>query len=342
VSSSGTGSQTILVTGGTGFVGRRLMRLLVQTYGAENILCLAYDKADNELERSGRAILDEMGVRYIPVELVSGRGLDKVPHSPKMVFHLAAITDTGVKDHSINDVGTRNLVEAISPLPPSSHFVFTSTIAVSDNRVKPEEPASEGAALKPPYHVYGRRKLAVEHYLTERSRRDGFKVTMIRLCAVFGGGPKQDGLYDSIRRLAEKDSLVVRLDWPGVLSITDVDDIANILVTVSKDDGRPNTVDLYVPVGESLTVAELAQHYYRALGKPYRQIKMPGVFWSLTRLATRICFALSPVLPHSFNNKVWQFSLLVTSGFHNESSKFQHRYPELHLKKFADSVGGMI
>ena len=56
----------IVVTGATGFVGRRLMRVLVSNYADEEILCLVHDQAENELERSGRAVLDELGCAIYP------------------------------------------------------------------------------------------------------------------------------------------------------------------------------------------------------------------------------------------------------------------------------------
>ena len=112
----------ILVTGATGYVGRRLIRMLVETYGSSKILCLVYDQYDNDLERSGRAHLDKLNIKYIPVDLVSGRGLTEVPKSPDLIFHLASNTDTGATDHTVNDIGTRNLLESIQPLSSNFHL----------------------------------------------------------------------------------------------------------------------------------------------------------------------------------------------------------------------------
>src|SRR5258708_13192382 len=117
----------ILVTGATGYVGRRLISMLAEAYGASRILCLAYDQADNELERTGRSNLDELGIRYIPVDLVSGRGLGNVPKSPSMVFHLASNTDTGASDHTINNVGMRTLPPPIHPPPVPPPLTLTTT-----------------------------------------------------------------------------------------------------------------------------------------------------------------------------------------------------------------------
>ena len=332
----------IIVTGATGFVGRRFIRLLAKTYGASNILCLAYDQADNELERTGRAVLDELGVAFIPVDLVSGRGMEKVPKSPAIVFHLASNTDTGATDHSINDVGTRNLVEAVQPLSRESHFLFTSTIAVADHRENYNRPVDEETQLLRPYNDYGRRKLAAEEYLRERSRIDGFRSTIVRLSAVFGTGTRGDGLFDRLSRLVAADSLIARLNYPGKMSFVNVDDIARILVLLSQRPGASGSSELYIPIAEAMTIAELIQCYYEAYGISYRQISLPAWFWALCDAVARLFYRLEPVLPHVVNNRIWQLGLLVGNGFHNYSQKIQGVLPELKLKRFRQAVSEMI
>ena len=332
----------ILVTGATGYVGRRLIRLLAETYGASSILCLAYDQADNELERSGRANLEQLGIAYIPVDLVSGRGLADVPRSPRMVFHIASNTDTGAADHSINDVGTRNLLEAVQPLPAEAHFIFTSTIAVADHRENDGRPVDEETPLLRPFNDYGRRKLAAEAYLRERASADGFRCAIVRLCAVYGRGTRQDGLFDRLARMVASDSVIARFNYPGKLSFINVDDIARILVLLSDRPAPYETSELFIPVSEVMTIAELIQCYYRAFGIAYRQIRFPPLFWRFCDLVAKISYRFEPVLPHAINNRIWQLGLLVGSGFHNESEKIFRALPELKLKRFEEAVGEMI
>src|SRR6185295_11399341 len=123
----------ILVTGGTGFIGKRLMNYLTKQENPKDIVCLVHDHSSS-MEDAGREYLKSLGVRLIPVDLLSGKGLDQLPRSPRKIFHLASNTDTSASDHSINDVGTTNLLNALGPLGPSTHFIFTSSIAVNDHR----------------------------------------------------------------------------------------------------------------------------------------------------------------------------------------------------------------
>ena len=316
--------------------------MLAEAYGASRILCLAYDQSDNELERTGRASLDELGVPYIPVDLVSGRGLQAAPRSPDLVLHLASNTDTGASDHRINDVGTRNLLEAIQPLPAAAHFVFTSTIAVADHRADVGKPVDEETPLLRPFNDYGRRKLAAEAYLRERARADGFRCTIVRLSAVYGRGTRGDGLFDRLSRMVRDDSPIARLDYPGKLSFISVDDIAKILVLLSRRTAPSGTSDLFIPVGEVMTIAELIQCYYRAFGVAYRPIALPSAFWRFCDRVANALYHFEPILPHAVNNRIWQLGLVVGTAFHNESTKIKRVLPDLKLKRFDDVVGEMI
>ena len=335
-------TEIIIVTGATGFVGRRLIRILVETYGVSNILCLAYDQADNELERTGRSILNELGVQFIPVDLVTGRGLENVPKSPKMVFHLASNTETGASDHSINDIGTKNLLEAISPMQPNSHFVFTSTIAVSDHREDDSIAVDENTPLLTPFSDYGRRKLIAESYLRACALEMGFSVSIVRLSAVFGCGTRNDGLFASISKMVTRNAMIARLNYPGKLSFINVDDIAAILVMLSKREWPSKSCELYIPICETMTIAELIHCYSVAYDIQYRPIHLPQFFWGFCDLIAKFFYRIEFILPHSVNNRIWQIGLVVGSGFHNQSRKIFLTFPTLKLKRFKDVVIEMI
>jgi len=72
--------EDIIVTGATGFIGRRLIRELLKVYDKERILCLIRDKTD-DMEISGRQILSELNVKIKYIDLVSGTGLKDLPKS---------------------------------------------------------------------------------------------------------------------------------------------------------------------------------------------------------------------------------------------------------------------
>jgi nucleoside-diphosphate-sugar epimerase len=334
--------RTILVTGGTGFIGRCLVGQLVQKYGAHRIICLVHKDAAPALEQTGRALLDQSGVRYIPIDLITGEGLEHVPRSPDIIFHLASNTDTGSNGHRVNDIGTKNLLKHIGPLSTNTRFIFTSTISATDNREHPHQPGNEESILKRPRSEYGRRKLETEHLLTQASREQNFHLAMLRVCAVYGTGTRSDGLYDALVRFAKKDSLLARLDYPGKMPVMHVDDIADLLIRMSDIPSEPGKPELFVAAIESIAIHEMSRAIYHALGKAYRPIHLPQWLWQITRISSPVIYALEPILPRFIYNKLWQLTLLVNDGYDNQSIRLKNVFPEKGYKSFWDNAASLI
>ena len=331
----------VLVTGATGFVGRRLIRLLADKFGPEQIVCLAYDQADNDLERSGRRILDELGIRYIPVDLVSGRGLDKAPKSPDYVFHFAANTDTADPDHRVNDIGTANLLNAIGPLGSNCHFLFTGTIAVSDHRADPVAPVNEETPLLRPYHIYGRRKLLTEQILRDAAAKQGFALTIIRLSCIFGRGTRKDGLFDQLVKMARTKPFISRLNYPGLMSYTHVDDIAGSFVRLADHPPATGTFQLFIPVSEALPLCTVIEQVHEELGETYHPIRLPSIFWKFCDWGARFAFLFESLVPHKVHNKIWQMSLTVNNAYYNQTRKINDKFPAVRFKTFREAVRDM-
>lgn len=101
-------NPTILVTGGTGTLGRQVLPLLRRT-GHEVRVLSRHDHAAGD------------GVEYVAVDLLTGTGLDEALRGVETVLHLAG----GPKG---DDVSTRNLVEAAKRAGTVEHFVLISVI----------------------------------------------------------------------------------------------------------------------------------------------------------------------------------------------------------------------
>lgn len=319
----------IIVTGATGFVGRRFIRCLTERYPQEKIVCLTYEKADTELEKTGLENLGKFPVEIIPVDLISRRGMEKVPKSPRLVFHLASVTVTSQKDHSVNDIGALNLLKALAPLGRECHFIFTSSIATNDERADYSKPVNEDSVFpERPCHEYGRKKLLAERYFRRAAEESGFGLSIIKVCGVYGEGARKFGLFDMVNRLAQADSFLARMNWPGKIALTNVEDMARFLILVGERQPQPGTCELYIPAVESLTMAEMSRVFYEAMGKPYREIRLPDEFWNLCRFFARRKRIIEPLLHHKLYNTFWQACLLVNSEFWNESVRIGRIFPQ--------------
>lgn len=312
----------ILVTGATGFIGREFIRQLSEKTDKKSILCLVYDVCDNELERSGRKNLDELGIAYLPIDLVSGRGMKKIPKSPDMVFHLASVTITASRDHRVNDIGTKNLINAIHPIKTSMNFIYTSTICVNDMRKDFSIPITE--KMDPPVHpanLYGRKKLIAENLLRKSAIENKFSLSIIRVTGVYGAGARKNGLFDSVEHLVKKGSLLMRMNWPGKISIIHVNDMAAFIYRVSEKQPASSACEVYIPSIEAITLQEMSKIAHSVLGIDYKEFRLPNFFWSICRFFARNKNVIEYIMPHKLYDRFWQACLLVNNEFWNKSEK---------------------
>jgi len=173
-------SETILVTGSTGFIGARMLKYLV-----------------GEKERVKVFLRPESQVVALPdgVEVVRGsfgdmESLGRAVRDVDRIVHLAGVTKA--LDEAGYDAGNvmpvRNLLAAIRKHNPVlKRFLFVSSLTVAG-------PASEGiqgvkeSDLSRPVSAYGRSKLRAETLCMESSGL--IPVTIVRPPAVYGPGDR--------------------------------------------------------------------------------------------------------------------------------------------------------
>lgn len=332
----------IVLTGGTGFIGRRLARRLPHAFPDAIITCLVRDE-DSAFERAGRRQLEAAGLAPMPCDLVTGRGLKQAPASPTIVFHLAASTETREQDHRCNDVGTRHLLEAMAPLGPNTHVVYFSSMAVTDDRADYRVPLTEESPdPDPPCNAYSRAKLRAEHWLRERCRLDGFALTILRPATVYGAEPRARGMFDSLRALALRGSWIGRVDWPARTGYIYVEDVVEAIVQLAQRPPPPGSCESYIMCTEHQTLATISEHIHRALGRPYRPIRLPPWVWKAASALTRRKRLLQRVLPHGLYNVLWRVSLIVDPVLWAETDKLANALTDWYPSRFADRVGEVV
>jgi nucleoside-diphosphate-sugar epimerase len=162
--------MTILVTGGTGLVGSRLLRRFVDA----GVACRA-------LVRPGKEIPD--GATRVEGDLLDADSLQPAVEGVAAVVHLAAVFRTPDQDAiwRANLDGTRNLIAAVKAHAPQARFVMASTGLVYDEDAS--HPGLEDDEVHPTL-AYPASKVAAENEL----RSSGLTWCILRLPFVYGDG----------------------------------------------------------------------------------------------------------------------------------------------------------
>jgi len=185
--------MTILVTGGTGLVGSRLLQRLV----AAGIDCRA-------LVRSGKQVPD--GVVPVEGDILEPESLARALVGVSAVVHLAAVLRTPDEDDiwKVNLDGTRNLIAAAQQHAPGARIIMASTGLVYDDGGT--HPARESDPTNPTA-AYPASKVAAEREL----RESGLTWSVLRFAFVYG---------DADGHLASLPHLVPRFGWHPALSLS--------------------------------------------------------------------------------------------------------------------------
>jgi nucleoside-diphosphate-sugar epimerase len=330
----------IIVTGGTGFIGKRLLQLLPEYYNKKDVLCLIWDTNLDE-EKEAQQYIEKLGFAMKKVDLVSKKGLNNLPKNPRVIFHLAANTHTSESNHRVNDEGTINLYDAFDGLDNKTHIVYASTVALFAGRNDGRSPLNEAS----PYaatNEYGRTKKRAEEFLIAECNKNKFRLTSPRLTTVYGKNARADSMFPMLKNRVEKKSITTIIDWPGIASFIHVDDCAKMLLELSKQKTTPGIAELFFLYTESFSAGKVTEMMYRAMNKKYHPVVIPKFVWNILRVGKTIAPLTEPVLPSSLYNWVWRFGLLVDNTTWCQTEKVWTKIQKWKYKTLKRSMPELI
>lgn len=315
------------VTGGTGFIGRKLVQELVSKYGHESVVCFTFTQ-DNKLERTGRDILRGLGVKMIFGDIRTWKPSHEEIPEFDVVFHLAASTDTGEEDHSTNDIGTENLLTVLKERLNGTRVLYLSTTATIDRQGPANGPIDEDSP-NVPRTEYGKTKLKAEKVIEEKHIAYGYKYTILRSSTVYGYGTRDNGLFDIFGRWVKSGNPLGRINWPGRTGLIHRDDLVRICIDFAL---RPETEnELFCVVTESPPIGDIPREMAKALDIPFKQINIPEWVWRLGRLFLRAP-GLRSIGPASLRRNFWRLSLIVDHCLWCDGAKMCRLYKEPLLR----------
>ena len=187
--------MSIVITGGTGFVGVAVTEALKQ--------------ADREVVLFGRDPMPKrfaahMGdVPFVAGDITSPADLDRLFGSKKTdaVIHLAAVTpdrEAEMRDPAaviaVNVAGTANLMRSLATLSPRPRLILASSVAVYGEGAPEADTYQEDKFIPSPASLYGITKLAAEATAMRLAKLYNIDLTIVRLGPVYGPWEYKTGL----------------------------------------------------------------------------------------------------------------------------------------------------
>lgn len=253
-------SSTALILGGSGFIGTRLVALLLETNQNVRIGDLRRSECFPELS-------DICDVR-------DEASLKKITNDVSVIVNLAAEHRDDVRPvssyHETNVQGAVHVCNA-ARVTGIGKLVFTSSVAVYGFQ---SQPVNEDGAFAP-FNEYGKTKLEAEKIYKAWAAEDATRtLVIVRPTVVFGEG-NRGNVYNLLHQIASGRFLMVG-SGTNVKSMAYVGNLAAFLVhTLSLVPGVHifNYVD-----GPDMAMSELVGYIRNCLGKPGRspRILMPA------------------------------------------------------------------
>ncbi len=182
----------ILVTGGTGFTGKALVKRLLDD--GHEVVALDYKEGHKTEE------LRKWGAKVVIGSVVDGDVIAKCMEGVDVVHHLAAaFREMNVEEDyydKINIEGTRTTIDAAQKAGVKK-FVYCSTCGVHGNIDNP--PGGEDAPIQPADY-YQRTKYEAEPVVLKYVK-NGMKATILRPAAIYGPGDPER-FYMIFKRVA--------------------------------------------------------------------------------------------------------------------------------------------
>lgn len=258
--------KRIIVTGGNGYVGRELVRILA----ADHEVCVV----DNLVSAPNRfTAQDRDTFRFAEVDITDDASVARVfaEVRPDVVVHLAAVHYIPQCERDPVGALRTNLVGTMTVLahmPAGGRFVFASSGAV----YKPDAAPHREESAQQPADVYGLTKLHGEHYVANAAAVRGFDAAVVRLFNVVGPGETNPHLLPEIVAQLKAGRRKVRLGnlWPKRDYIHVKDAARGFAAVALAEGGAPGDVST-VNLGTSRTssVSEIVDMLREASQIPF-------------------------------------------------------------------------
>jgi dihydroflavonol-4-reductase len=257
--------MSVLVTGGTGFVGAAVVRALIAR--GERPRCLVRRGSD-------RRNLEGLDVELVEGDLAQGESLEAALKGCTSLFHIAADYRIWVRQPELmlrtNVAGTRQLME-LALRHGVERIVYTSSVAVL-GKAADGAPADEETpvSLDDMVGVYKRSKFLAEAEVRRLQREHGLPVVIVNPATPIGPGDVKPTPTGRMVVAAARGRIPAFVDTG--LNVVHVDDVAAGHLLAFE---RGKIGERYVLGGENLGLAEILRQVAELRGRRPPGLRLP-------------------------------------------------------------------
>ncbi len=274
-------TQRWLVTGGCGFIGANLLRLLAERGAVVRVLD---DLSMGRREDAGDA-------EVIVADVRDDAAVDAALCDVDVVVHLAAHTRViesiaePLVSFDVNVRGTLTVLEALRRRGGVHRFILASTGGAILGDVDP--PVHEEMPARP-LSPYGASKLACEGYCSAYFGAYGMPTVALRFSNVYGPGSDRKGSVVAafLRRVAAAEPMIVYGDGRQTRDFLYVDDLCRAVVAAAERDCAGQV--FHVASGRETAIGDLVEAIRRVTGSGVTVEHRPARAGEVRRNCARI------------------------------------------------------
>jgi nucleoside-diphosphate-sugar epimerase len=267
--------ERILVTGSSGFIGSKVVEMLLG-YGFANLRCFV--RPSSRLDRLEKALsrFDAgRNVELVTGDLLSRDDCRKAADGVSVIYHLTAGMEKSFAGAFMNSaLATRNLMDAFLQFCKPKRFVNVSSFAVySTLSLKRGDLLDESCPLEDApqerFDAYGFGKLKQEELVKEYGRKYELPYVIVRPGYVFGPGKQELSGRVGIGTFG----FFIQVNGSNCLPLTFVDNCAEAIVLA----GLKANVDgeIFNVVDDDLLTGRQFLKAYKKKVRSFRSIRIP-------------------------------------------------------------------
>jgi UDP-glucose 4-epimerase len=257
--------MNILVTGGAGFIGKHLVRSLLEKGNAVTI----FDNFSNSTKESVSSLV-EMGVKIIEGDITKLPNLLNAIKNHEIVIHLAAkisVSDSinnPTETFRVNVDGTRNVLTACKKNHVKKLIVSSSAAVYGESN--PNVKLTEESKTNP-ISPYGESKVRMENQIRGFESKNKINCIILRFFNIYGIGQSSEyaGVITKfIKKIIENKPLEIFGNGQQTRDFVGIDDVID---SIHNAISYEKSGTFNIASGKTITIEELAKQMILLSGK---------------------------------------------------------------------------